>query len=1472
MRFKLPVIFLLLTGFLFAQSTAGPSSPTAAAQDANGTLLPIWGNLVGIQGSGNGKAFQTVTHNTSGTSNGLYGTGFGFSIPAGATINGITFSFDRLRSATPSFVGNTNAVFLLKAGTVAGSQHGPGSNWTTVSTTETWGSSSDLWGSTWAASDINDPNFGVLVSAAASNSNPAATGTLSVSNYVLTVTYTASVTPAPNPVCTPGTGVYTKAQTVSCSDIAPVMCTSNSTSAGNPATDGMSGCTAGARYTGPIFVPLTQTLYVVAGGTGYLDSSVVGNTYTINAPYAMVSPSALTYAIQTVSTTSSPQSVTLSNVGNTGMLIATIATTGDYAQTNNCPNSSTPLAAGSNCVILVKFTPTTTGDRPGTLVFTDNSTGNVGTTQTVSLDGTGTLTPNPGLKLGHGITIRGGFTFNAFAQSGGGSTPPLFYPSRTDLCENGNAGTPGQIIGGLFGCSGASSGQGSVLKYQKRTTDVPPAAGSVVSGVNLFGLNSYLNGVNSAAMPAIDTDMGGQIYRATDASMQASVKCLGGGNFGSHFNMGSNGNPRRFNADDTKLIVTNSGGNQNLMSFNPINGQVVPSSICGGYLPGPATFDGADPNAFYTINNDQENTVPFTNLAGNFITPETVTQDTTAATAQILSINSNMAQFGKVTGTADNTHTWRDSGGASFAPNASYAAPATGSSTPYAVTIYRGIYCDGNLSAVEQSVCIQNPNPVPTPGPACAANDLRPACWYALMSLEYELTYVAALVGYEDNAAVIRFPAASGNCLPANYNANYTGEFNTGDSGDTMSVVVGDNGQSNHTGQSGYTPPAGASCPNSPSGVCTGPVYDVAYRRANGCRVFNTITDLISGDWGPTGQAVNGQANIVTISSFTGSPAPGDVLIQDTTLAGTTLTCEQNSSGLCTPTSANWTQFQTGLIYGTADSNSAHKWRDCGVSGTSCGSTGTTNFFTPSAAPVNAPFIFPDVTHDMGQKADDLVSSPSMVQQNAMQCSNVSYSHTTLQTTCTFSTKTQFSPGQQFVFTGLVGANDQYLNCVSANVCPIMTLAAGGANPTGCALPLCGIAIVTDTINPVPGSDYSDAENGTNCGGKGQPPCSLLGSWGQDGIGGVHAGFAGNNFWQNRTLILNPDLGATGHSASGFAFDYQGKQYTALNDLNPTAPATSTGQPDGSSCFLSPFPCGYASPLGGAFNLQLLPTTIVDDQHGFNRNHGNNDQPPVGFSAELTCGLSGGGVGNIPCTPAASIWDSELIAVENWVTRSSPGNLVGADCNYGAGPTPCVYRLGISYCTNSNWNFSVQNCIANISPDGQFVVWGSDWNNTLGCMDLVSTVCISSWQATSPNASQGSTAWSIDGSGLVTITMSNSFCPPGGTQFYASDTLQAFPQTCGTAPAQVTTSGFTAATFLNGTFILGGNPVSWTCAAGICTKFQGTISSVTCPGAHCSVSGVEVGGTQKAVPQTCNTGSLCARGDVFIKRLSTTHQ
>src|SRR5207253_2740457 len=90
------------------------------------------------------------------------------------------------------------------------------------------------------------------------------------------------------------------------------------------------------------------------------------------APGAALSPASLTFAAQLVGTTSAAQTVTLTNTGTAALSISGIATSGNYAQTNNC---GTSLGVGSSCTINVTFTPTVAGSRTGTLSVTDNAAG-----------------------------------------------------------------------------------------------------------------------------------------------------------------------------------------------------------------------------------------------------------------------------------------------------------------------------------------------------------------------------------------------------------------------------------------------------------------------------------------------------------------------------------------------------------------------------------------------------------------------------------------------------------------------------------------------------------------------------------------------------------------------------------------------------------------------------------------------------------------------------------------------------------------------------------------------------------------------------------------------------------------------------------------------------------------------------------------------------------------------------------------
>ncbi|MGN6593262.1 MAG: choice-of-anchor D domain-containing protein, partial [Terriglobales bacterium] len=169
-------------------------------------------------------------------------------------------------------------------------------------------------------------------------------------------------------------------------------------------------------------------------------AALAGSGVTGAAPGAVLAPGSLGFPDQVVNTTSAAQTVTLTNGGSAVLVIANIATAGDFAQTNNCGQS---VAAGGSCVISVTFTPTATGVRSGQLTVSDNAGGSP---QTVGLSGNGTAAAGP---------TSGAVTL---APAAGGSTTATIEPGDTavyNLTVQSTTGFNGNVN---LTCSGAPAG------------------------------------------------------------------------------------------------------------------------------------------------------------------------------------------------------------------------------------------------------------------------------------------------------------------------------------------------------------------------------------------------------------------------------------------------------------------------------------------------------------------------------------------------------------------------------------------------------------------------------------------------------------------------------------------------------------------------------------------------------------------------------------------------------------------------------------------------------------------------------------------------------------------------------------------------------------------------------------------------------------------------------------------------------
>ncbi len=166
-------------------------TPVAQASTNTGAVNPTSSNGTGAGWTGPGNIYAKdntwASYNVAGNGNStsLNATGFGLSVPTGSTISGIQVTVVHKGSISNNIKDQT--IQLLKAGTAVGSNKASATGWGTGSQNANYGANNDLWGTTWTAADVDDPNFGVQV--VAHDSSATAT-TAYVDNVTVTVTYT----------------------------------------------------------------------------------------------------------------------------------------------------------------------------------------------------------------------------------------------------------------------------------------------------------------------------------------------------------------------------------------------------------------------------------------------------------------------------------------------------------------------------------------------------------------------------------------------------------------------------------------------------------------------------------------------------------------------------------------------------------------------------------------------------------------------------------------------------------------------------------------------------------------------------------------------------------------------------------------------------------------------------------------------------------------------------------------------------------------------------------------------------------------------------------------------------------------------------------------------------------------------------------------------------------------------------------
>ncbi|MGO8734679.1 MAG: choice-of-anchor D domain-containing protein [Terriglobia bacterium] len=417
-----PAVSLSLTSLTFPAQQVGASSSAQSVTLSNTGDASL--SITSITASGDFSRTNTCGSSVAASASCALTVTFKPTL-TGTRTGAITIT-DSASPATQTVsltgTGTAPAVSLsLTSLTFTAQQVGASSGAQSVTLTNT-GSASLSFASITASGDFSQTNTcGSSLASSASCAlsvtfKPTATGTRTG-----TVTITDNATPATQTVSLTGTGVVAPmvslssaslnfpAQKVGTSSSAQSVTLKNAgsaslsitsiTASGDFSQTNTCGSSVAASASCTLSVTFKPTVAGARTGAVTITDNASPTTQTVSltgtggaAPVVSLSLASLTFSAQPVGSSSSPQSVKLSNTGNGALGITSITASGDFSQTNTCGSS---VAASASCTPSVTFKPTATGSRSGTLTITDNASP---ATQTVSLTGTGAAAPTVSLS------------------------------------------------------------------------------------------------------------------------------------------------------------------------------------------------------------------------------------------------------------------------------------------------------------------------------------------------------------------------------------------------------------------------------------------------------------------------------------------------------------------------------------------------------------------------------------------------------------------------------------------------------------------------------------------------------------------------------------------------------------------------------------------------------------------------------------------------------------------------------------------------------------------------------------------------------------------------------------------------------------------------------------------------------------------------------------------------------------------
>jgi hypothetical protein len=445
----------------------------------------------------------TITDNASGSPQSVTLTGTGTAPVAGAAPGSLTFSGQLVGTTSasqPVTLSNTGAAALTITNIAASANFGQ---------TNTCAGNTVLAGSSCTINVTFTPTAtGVLAGTLTitDNSNGVAGSTQTVTLSGTGTAPVAGAAPASLTFNSQTVGTTSTSQPVTLNNtlgtaaltIASIATSANfgqtNTCAGNTVAAGGS-CTINVTFTPTAAGPLTGTLTITDNSNG-----VAGSTQIVNlngtgtgVPLASLSSASLSFGSQSITTTSTAQTVTVTNTGTINLTIATATLGGtnvsDFTKTADTCTGAT-VAANGTCTVTVTFTPAVTGALSGTLTFTDNNNNVAGSTQAVTLSGTG-VDFALALPTGTESVVQGGsatYTINVTSLGGTDSSAVTLacsnLPALTTCGFSTNPVTPG--------ANGGSSTLTIATQAPVYARALPPSTGMPPAGLPALLLATML--------------------------------------------------------------------------------------------------------------------------------------------------------------------------------------------------------------------------------------------------------------------------------------------------------------------------------------------------------------------------------------------------------------------------------------------------------------------------------------------------------------------------------------------------------------------------------------------------------------------------------------------------------------------------------------------------------------------------------------------------------------------------------------------------------------------------------------------------------------------------------------------------------------------------------------------------------------------------------------------------------------------